>query len=133
MKKLLLLCVLLSVTACNPNYSHAVSQVELESIFNEMCDHIELNCEGIKIKYTNLAPHILGTAQLYNTGKMQVGINTAYQKEMVVRGIVAHEVSHLVVFTTSSEPHKNHHGSRFNTVCKKLTFRAKVSEAYCVR
>jgi len=128
------LCLGVVLAACSPAPTDEERQVALQNTFNEVCELAELDCSNIEIKYKGLVSNILGEANLYNSGKMDVNINRLYRgNPSKVRGIVTHEVSHLVVFSTSDTPHKHHHGHQFNNVCKSLSFKAKVNQVFCTR
>jgi len=128
------LCLGVMLAACSPTPSDEERQAELQNTFNEVCEVAELDCSNIQIRYKNLASNILGEANLYNSGKMDVNINRLYRgNAKKVRGIVTHEVSHLIVFSTSDTPHKDHHGQQFKAVCKKLVVKTKVNQEFCTR
>jgi predicted SprT family Zn-dependent metalloprotease len=132
--KIIPLCLGVMLTACSPAPTDEERQIALQNTFNEVCELAELDCSDIEIKYESLDSNILGMANLYNSGRMTVGINHIYKGNSAkVRGIVTHEVSHLVVFSTSATPHKHHHGRYFKNVCKSLSYKAKVSQEYCTR
>jgi predicted SprT family Zn-dependent metalloprotease len=128
------LCLGVLLTACSPAPTDEDRQIALQNTFNEVCELAELDCSNIEIKYKSLEGSVLGRAKLYNSGKMSVEINHIYKgNNTKVRGIVTHEVAHLVMFSTSDGPPARHHGRRFNKACKALAFKTKVSPFYCTR
>ena len=115
---------------CQPPFE--VTPTELRSMFNEICGYTEVECDKIKVEYRRLPNQISGLAQLYNTGRMEVLLHTKNDGSMSqTRGILVHEIAHLVMFLKEGNKHRTSHGSQFREVCKELAIKSNVSKSYC--
>ena len=90
-----------------------------------MCLNTGLPCEDIGAEFAETPFGIMGVAQLYNTGKMNIKISpiikdSAYEVEETL----LHEIAHLMTYAKSMREGRrinNGHNHSFMVNCKKVS------------
>lgn len=109
--------------------------MNLTALFLSMCLNTGLPCEDINVGFGQTPTDIMGTAQLYNTGRMDITISTLIEDSAYkTRETLAHEVAHLVVYSNNLKKGQrlnwghNHH---FMVACKKVSRSVGMNPKHC--